>query len=67
MCECNFCKRNLEFIKVTEKINDKEIQDFFRNILDYIIEVEEDLDFSKIYLKNLKIKYPEIYQEVTKI
>lgn len=66
MCQCKVCERNHEYVKYTDSIPDKETREYFMNLLDYILEIEEDNEFYKFYSSKLREKYPEIYNEIRK-
>lgn len=66
-CECHICVRSREFKKHIATIEDVEAKKFMENIFSQLWDVEEDLEMTNIYQRNLRETYPTIYREMRTI
>ncbi len=66
-CDCKHCIRSKEFKKNIELVENIDAQKWFKELFQYLYELEEDLECHKIYALNLKTLYPKISKEVSTI
>ena len=64
MCSCDVCERSKEFKRHLENVTNEESKQWFSDIFNHLLEVEEDSTFMDIVKKNLRVLYPNIYKEV---
>ncbi len=63
-CECEVCIRHRAFEYNLTLIENQNVKEYLEGLYDYFMNVEEDADCNKVYLKNLQRLYPKIYKEV---
>ena len=66
-CDCRLCVRNRAFKKHLESIKDEEAKIFFKSMYNELGDIEEELEFTNCYQRNLRETYPVIYREMRTI
>lgn len=66
-CPCPLCTRNRVYHTHLNSIESEEARKFFTSLYDRLNFIEEELDVTNIYLKNLKNLYPKVHKEVCTI
>lgn len=64
MCDCEICERSREFKKHLATIEDAAAKEWFDDMFNQLMEVENDACYFNIVRNNLRHLYPEIYKEV---
>lgn len=68
MCDCKICQRNRKFDEMVDRVKDKEAEQFFERMYDYLLDIEHDLDYYKlehIATKNyISKEYPEVKEQL---
>ncbi len=66
-CDCRLCVRNKAYKKHMATIDNEEAKIFFNSMYNELGDVEEELEFTNCYQRNLRETYPAIYREMRTI
>ena len=66
-CDCRLCVRDRKFKESIATIENEEARIFFKTMYNELGDVEEELEFTNCYQRNLRDTYPVIYREMRTI
>jgi len=63
-CNCKICVRTRKFKDVLKRIVNDEDKIFLEALFDSLNYLEDEMDYLKMYLENLRTLYPKVYREI---